>query len=239
MSQRISDGTTRGASSVGGDRKRRAGWLPWLVLGALALLGLLAFLLLRNAGDDGDDQGIDTTNDAAAETDAGSGTDDGTGTAGGTDDGSGDDATATTAAPSTTADAGTGSGTDDGSGSGGGILTAGGQDVFSAAGSGGLASLSAQPVEGQGVTVESVVADEGFWVGTAAQRVFVFLTPEARTSEGESPFQVEAGQRIDVTGTLQPVPADIAPFGVEAEEGADELIGQGQYVEATAIELNG
>lgn len=51
--------------------------------------------------------------------------------------------------------------------------------------------------------VESVVADEGFWVGDGpGMRVFVRLTPEARNSSGESPFQVEAGQTIELEGTV-------------------------------------
>jgi hypothetical protein len=83
-----------------------------------------------------------------------------------------------------------------------------------------------------------VVADEGFWVGSSAQdRVFIFLTPEARTRQGESPFQVRAGQRVTLEGSLKPVPADITPFGVDAAEGADQLRQQGQYVEATRIAL--
>ena len=116
-------------------------------------------------------------------------------------------------------------------------LSAGGGDLFQLAAGGGLASLAGQQAQGRGVTVESVVADEGFWVGQPGRRVFVFLTPQARTRAGESPFQVQPGQRINLTGTVRPVPADVTPFGVDRNEGADELRRQGHFVEATTVQL--
>ena len=116
-------------------------------------------------------------------------------------------------------------------------LSAGGGDLFQLASGGGLASLAGQQAQGRGVTVESVVADEGFWVGQPGRRVFVFLTPQARTRAGESPFQVQPGQRINLTGTVRPVPADVTPFGVDRNEGADELRRQGHFVEATTVQL--
>lgn len=130
------------------------------------------------------------------------------------------------------------------SGAGGGgaaqspTLSAGGQDLFGVSAAGTLASLVGRPVEGRGVSVESVVADEAFWVGQPGRRVLVFLTPQARTRAGESPFQVQAGQRITLTGTVRPLPADVRPFGVDKREGADELRSQAHYVEATAIQLS-
>lgn len=116
-------------------------------------------------------------------------------------------------------------------------LSAGGQDLFQAAAAGSLASLAGRPVEGRGVTVESVVADEAFWVGQPGRRVLVFLTPQARTRAGESPFQVQPGQRITLTGTVRPLPADVPLFGVDRREGADELRAQAHYVEANRIQL--
>jgi hypothetical protein len=117
-------------------------------------------------------------------------------------------------------------------------LSAGGRDLLQVAAAGGLGGLAGQPVQGTGATVESVVADEAFWVGSPGRRVLVFLTPQARTKAGESPFQVQAGQRIDLTGTVKPLPADITPFGVDRNEGADELRGQAHYVEATSVALS-
>ena len=118
-------------------------------------------------------------------------------------------------------------------------LTAGGRSLLDEAAAGRLSGLSGQPVEGRGVAVQSVVADEGFWAGTdQSRRVFVFLTPQARSRPGESPFQVRAGQSVDFTGTLKAVPRDLTPFGVDESEGATQLRSQGQYVEATTVRLS-
>jgi hypothetical protein len=57
--------------------------------------------------------------------------------------------------------------------------------------------------------------------------VFVFLTPEARNSEGESPFQVKAGQQVNLTGGVDKLPSDLTPLGVDKSEGADQLRRQG------------
>lgn len=87
--------------------------------------------------------------------------------------------------------------------------------------------------------MQSVVADEGFWVGNSqSERIFVYLTPQARTRQGESPFQVRADQTVRLQGTLKPVPADVARLGIGADEGADQLQQQGQYVEATTLSLS-
>jgi hypothetical protein len=116
-------------------------------------------------------------------------------------------------------------------------LTAGGQSLLPLPPAG-LGALSGQAATGTAVNVESVVADEGFWVGSdATNRVFVRLTPEARSTEGESPFQVQAGQLINVEGTLIPLPDAPGTLGVDPAEGADQLLQQGHLIEATRIEL--
>ncbi len=153
-------------------------------MGRLALLALSAvvmFLVIRNLADDGDQPGVDASNDPAA-------------------------ATATTAAPAAAA------------GPAGGQqaqLNAGGQDLFQLASGGGLASRAGQRAQGRGVTVESVVADEGFWVGQPGRRVFVFLTPQARTRAGDRQPPVLTPRRcsrraaaveaVNVAGTVRPV----------------------------------
>ena len=94
-------------------------------------------------------------------------------------------------------------------------------------------------MSGNGVAVESVVADEGFWVGpNANDRVFVSLLPQARGSGGESPFQVRTDQRVELAGALRPVPANLAGLGVDEAEGAAQLRSQGQYIEATSVRLS-
>ncbi|MDP9404040.1 MAG: hypothetical protein M3P85_12125 [Actinomycetota bacterium] len=73
--------------------------------------------------------------------------------------------------------------------------------------------------------------------GSTSDRVVVFLTPASAHQRGESPFQVRAGQRVDLTGTVKPVPNDVTPFGVDDSEGAGQLRSQGNYIEATRIGL--
>lgn len=254
--------TTRGAHSLHGDdeggKRKRPAWL-WLLLPLLALLALGAFLLAQNSGDDGDDEGIDATDepsdDAGSTTtsppssttagDAGTAT---TATTGDTGSGTTDSTAAT--GPSTTTGSGTAQSTEgDGAsstvttaGAGGGVggtgqagqivTTDDAQPVLPVPASG-LAGFSGTEVEATSVTVESVVADEGFWVGSSTtDRVFVRLQ-----TSGESPQQVRAGQMVSFTGTVAPVPADVeGELGVEADEGADQLIEQGQLIEVSTVE---
>lgn len=98
---------------------------------------------------------------------------------------------------------------------------------------GGLGGYAGKPVEGTSVPVQSVVADEGFWVGAdETNRVFVRLN-----IQGESPFQVRAGQPINLSGTVKSNPADFAgSVGVTAEEGAPQLDQQGHHIQANRIE---
>ena len=197
----------RGAIAVG-RRRSPLRWLPWLALALLALVGLSVAVLLANVNDENDDPGLELRDDESGGADQGSGR--------------GTTATSVAAAGDTPPD---------------GALRAGDTALLPVPATG-LSPLSGTDVRAEGVTVESVVADEGFWVGSSAEeRVFVFLTPQARTRQGESPFQVRAGQRVNLQGALRPVPRDITPFGVDALEGADQLRQQGQYVEATQIAL--
>ena len=64
------------------------------------------------------------------------------------------------------------------------------------------------------------------------------LLPQARGSGGESPFQVREGQRVELAGTLRPVPANVAGLGVDDAEGGAQLRSQGQYIEATSVRLS-
>lgn len=119
-----------------------------------------------------------------------------------------------------------------------GSLMAGSTDVLASPGR--IASLTGAAAAGRSVRVQSVVADEGFWVGTSeASRVFVFLEPAARLSSGESRFQVKAGQTVNLTGTVQPVTADFpGRIGVTADEGSGQLQSQGAFVSARTIRLS-
>ena len=132
-----------------------------------------------------------------------------------------------------------GSGTAAGTATKGGTLTVGSTDVLgSRANLGRIGTFDGQKATGNDVVVQSVVADEGFWVGSsAAERVFVYLTPEARKSSGESGFQVKAGQNVDLTGTVAEVESP-AKLGVTDAEGARQLAGQGAYVVADSVRLS-
>lgn len=235
-------------------RKSPLGWLPWLLLGLLALL-LAAVLLVINAvdddgpdgpagdtlgqvgsngsgidGEDGDGQIAGTEEDSDASTDASidASTD---GSTQGSTQGSTDSGTTGTGSTGSGA-TGTGSGATQGA-----ALTADGQDLLAASG-GSLAARAGQAVTGT-AKVESVVSDEGFWVGNSAQeRVFVFLTPEARKSQGESGFTVTAGQTVQLQGSMTGLAqAPQAGEGVTADEGRAQLEQQGAYVRADAVSL--
>lgn len=240
-----------------GRRRAPLGWLPWAALALLGLLGAAAFLIARNVGDAGDEPGVDVVDDEAAPGQDPPGLDanrdDGADSGGAPDattDGTGASATgaaatvasspSSTQRPAATAPpASAASPAGAGSGGGSATLTAGGQAILPLP-AGGLAPLATSAVSGTAVPVESVVSDEGFWVGaSASERVFVVLTPEARGGAGESPFQVQAGQQLNLAGTLVPLPAAGAgALGVEADEGADQLASQGHLVQATQVALS-
>lgn len=120
-----------------------------------------------------------------------------------------------------------------------GALTVAGADALADTRSvGRLSGSVGEAAVGRGVLVQQVVADEGFWVGSsAAQRVFVFLTPEARRSAGESAFQVREGQRLDLNGTVADLGGDPSRFGVTDTEGARQLAQQRAYVRASQVRL--
>ena len=208
-----------GGGDGGGKRRGLAFLLPLAGLLLVLLLGLAAVLSAFNALDKGDRSGLDFRNDKKVSSEAG--------TAGGQPAGS---------RPAPTNSQGTQAG--QAGTSGPGNLVAGGRNVVDEAVVGRLAQLNGQVTVGQGVTVQSVVADEGFWVGQSEQsRAFIFLSPQARSKPGESPFQVKAGQQVDLTGVVKPVPADLTPFGVDQAEGSGLLRSQGHYVEANSVRL--
>jgi hypothetical protein len=229
-----------GAVSVRGRPVRKAplGWLPWAALALLGILALVSLLIARNVGDAGDKAGVDLTDNAAAKGQDPPGPDananDG-GDAGGDPDTA--PTTAAPAAPATSAPAPAAAAAP-APAEGTSSIVAGGRALLPVPGSG-LASLAGQAAEGRTVLVESVVADEGFWVGDdATNRIFVFLSDTAKAAEGESPFQVKAGQRVNFAGTIKPLPDDLTPFGVEKSEGAEQLRSQGHYIELTRVELS-
>ncbi|MFG1927752.1 hypothetical protein [Cryptosporangium sp. NPDC048952] len=153
------------------------------------------------------------------------------------DDASSTSTPTTTAAPSATATASAAAtsdaaGTTPGSASSTGGLTLGTTALFSdgdsSTATADLTQYAGQPAVGTAVIVESVPADEGFWVGSSdTERVWVQLT-----GQGESPFKVKAGQTVSFIGTVTGHGADFpAKVGVTAAEGADQLVAQKQHVQ--------
>ena len=235
--------------------KAPLGWLPWVLLGLIGLLVAGALLLINAVDDDGPagpagDQlgqvnsggsGIDGQDGdgkiAGTEDDAADGAQDGAAQDGAAQDGAAQDGAAQDGAAQDGAGEGAGEGAGAGGAATGAPLTADGQDLLAASG-GSLAERAGQAVTGSAV-VESVVSDEGFWVGSGPEsRVFVFLTPQARESQGESGFQVEAGQTVQVEGSVQSLDeATDAAAGVEESEGLSQLQQQGALVSADSVTL--
>lgn len=127
------------------------------------------------------------------------------------------------------------------SGPGSGALTAGSTSLLPVAAiagpNGELTSQVGQQATSTGATVQSVPADEGFWVGTSeTDRVWVQLTGGA----GESGYTVKPGDRVDFTGQVIAHDAGFAEqVGVDAAEGAEQITQQGAHIEVVKSELRG
>ncbi len=117
-----------------------------------------------------------------------------------------------------------------GSAGGSGKLTSEGTSLLPIP-SGGLNPYSGKPATGGSVAVESVVSDEGFWVGESEEeRVFVKLE-----IQGESPFKVKAGDVVDLQGKVTALSGGAEALGLTKAEGADQLSSQGQYLTVTKL----
>lgn len=194
-------GATEAARSGGGNK-----WWLWALL-ALIVLAALIFGLTQCSNN--------SDRDAAAPPPANSG--------------------APTAGPGTPT-AGPGTPTANGPNAGEtapGMLSAGGRallPVAAVAGANGeLTGLVGQQASAQAVPVQSVPADEGFWVGNSeTDRMWVKLVPD-----GESPIKVQKGQLLDLGGPVVAHGADFAGAeGVDDAEGAAQLTTQAAHIEA-------
>lgn len=204
-----------GAYSIGAEdtRRRRPGWLiPLLVaLGLLLLLGVLLSLLNR---DDGKNKaGKSAASNSPAVTGNGTGANSTPGAGNGASTGTG------------TGTGGTGTGASDGQ------LLAGGTSVLPLqSATADLSQYAGQDATSKGVSVQSVPADEGFWVGSSeADRVWVQLTGGA----AESGYTVKVGDKVDFEGgKVVPSEAGFASkVGVTAAEGAAQLEAQKRHIE--------
>ena len=86
------------------------------------------------------------------------------------------------------------------------------------------------------VLVESVPADEGFWLGeNTTDRVWVQLVNVA----SESPYKVEPGDVVSFVGIVVPTPSDFPQdVGVTPAEGAEQMIDQRQHIQVEGIALD-
>ncbi len=82
--------------------------------------------------------------------------------------------------------------------------------------------------------VQSVPADEGFWVGTGpGRRVWVQLQ-----GRGESPQRIAPGALVTLSGTIRAADATVArQIGLDRAEGSAEFVRTGAYVAANRADL--
>ena len=99
----------------------------------------------------------------------------------------------------------------------------------------GLAPYADRTIRGNAVPVLSVVADEGFWVGTSDRdRLYVIY----QTGGLESPPDVDAGQLVSFVGSLEPTVGDLAPqFRLTEAEGLGYLQTQGHYISTADVDV--
>ena len=205
MSTAPHDPNSRPGAVPVGSRPHRRKWLLPLLLLLLALIALLA--LLSQCGGDDDDEGAAAPTTAATSAAA---------------------ASSPATGPSAAGDGQTGAG----QAGAPGTLTAGGTNLLGAATAAELGRQDGQEAVGRAVEVQSVPADEGFWVGADEQnRVWVQLSGV----RGESDYKVKQGDSVDFTGTVTRAASGFATeAGVTAAEGADQLTEQGYYVSVPA-----
>jgi RNA polymerase sigma factor (sigma-70 family) len=113
-------------------------------------------------------------------------------------------------------------------------LTSEGRAILPLTGRPPLSRYAGDPVRAQGVRVQQVAADEGFWVGTSPRdRVWVQLA-----GTRESRPEIQRGDRVSFTGRMvEHLPGFARRVGVVAGEGGRLLDQQGYHVEVRADQL--
>ncbi|MCZ2828151.1 hypothetical protein O2W14_04785 [Modestobacter sp. VKM Ac-2986] len=209
-------GTTRGATSVGPQKKRKG---LWLALALAAAVIALLLLLSQCGGDDDPQPGAAGASSSPSSSSSSA---------------SASPSSSASSSPSATSSAGGGAAGGAAAGQPSSLVAADGTAVLDPAAPADpapvLGQVAGQQVTATAVQVLSVPADEGFWVGSSdAQRVWVQLAGAA----GESPYQVRQGDRVDFTGTVTAHDGQFpATVGVDDAEGAAQLATQAQHVEA-------
>ena len=122
-----------------------------------------------------------------------------------------------------------------GAAAGAGSLVVGGTSLLPVPSSG-LADYEGQPATGKDVTVQSVVKDEGFWVGSSKQdRVYVEFGGDVGTNENQG-FEPKVGDHVNLTGPVRPAPANPAQTLNLPTADARMVSRQGAYINATNAE---
>jgi hypothetical protein len=89
-----------------------------------------------------------------------------------------------------------------------------------------LTPFTGREARSNGVAVESVPADEGFWIGHGTERLWVQLA-----AHGESAVHVRTGQIAIFRGRIVANPAGFArQIGLTSNEGAQQLERQGVHI---------
>lgn len=222
-------GGQRGAQPAETTPKRRR---PWWLLALLAVIAIVVLLLLLsrcgNSNNAASGAGVTSTSASAAATSQASAT---TASATATTEPA---TTAPTTAPQsapTPTSAAPAPPAAPGALGASAALTSQGQPLLplaTAATNSKYTALAGQAATGKQVVVQSVPANEGFWVGTSeTDRVWVQLI-----GRGESPEKVTPGAKASFTGKIVANPPNYpATVGLTAAEGAAQLTSQGAHIE--------
>lgn len=93
-----------------------------------------------------------------------------------------------------------------------------------------LAALVGEPVKADTVTVIAVPADEAFFVGPDPSQAMLVRLPEF-AGESESPFNVQEGEQVSFSGTLEQVDEALLSE-LQLPAGAPELQAGDFYIQA-------
>jgi hypothetical protein len=111
-------------------------------------------------------------------------------------------------------------------------LTIGGQRVPQARAGRTIRSLIGEPVRASGIPVQSVVAHNGFWVGTARGRLWVQLVGPLK------PLRIRPRDRVRFAGTVAGHnPSFAARSGVTARADARLLTVQGAHIDVKTTRI--
>ncbi|TWH75108.1 hypothetical protein [Modestobacter roseus] len=100
-----------------------------------------------------------------------------------------------------------------------------------------LSASVGEPVEANTVQVQAVVADEAFFVGPeAGQTIMVRLQPFGGSDDSESPFEVQEGDTVSFSGTLEQIDEEFLA-DLQLYQPAEQLETGDYYVQASEISL--